>query len=190
MNLALTVPNICSSIVGTIPTIASMIDGKWPLGKPFCYAIGTLGLIFTLLRYTSVLAITVDRFGAVMCPFQYPKHGAQIAAVIFSVGILYATVPSLVYDVNVVGCYNFNQGTQMCVPQIQCNEAFCYVFNIFQALTIIVLGTVVPLILTILMFHKAKKLGTTVASGTIGNVEMVDPGAAEVRSRNIRASSP
>ena len=75
----------------------------------------------------------------------------------------------------------------MCVPQIQCNEAFCYVFNIFQALTIIVLGTVVPLILTILMFHKAKKLGTTVASGTIGNVEMVDPGVAEVRSRNIRA---
>ena len=90
MNLALTVPNICSSIVGTIPTIASMIDGKWPLGKPFCYAIGTLGLIFTLLRYTSILAITVDRFGAVMCPFQYPKHGAKIAAVIFSVGIYYS----------------------------------------------------------------------------------------------------
>ena len=45
----------------------------------------------------------------------------------------------------------------------------------------------VPLILNIIMFHKAKKLRTTVACGTIGNVEMVTPGSAETRSQDIRA---
>ena len=44
-----------------------------------------------------------------------------------------------------------------------------------------------PLILNIIMFHKAKTFRTTVACGTIASVEIVGPGDDETKEQNIRA---
>ena len=187
INLVLTASNICTVVIGNIPNIAAVINGGWPFGKPFCYAIGTVIYFLVLLRYTFILAITVDRFGAVMYPFQYPQHSTKVVAAIFTVGCLFGAVSSLVLDANIAGCYNFDQSAQVCTFLYDCSEVWCYVYVTFQILTVASFGIVAPLILNILMFHKAKKLRSTVACGTIGNVQMVAPyGSTDKRSSQLQ----
>ena len=187
VNVFLAISNIGRSVAANTTSIASVINGGWPFGKPFCYATGTIGLFLQLLRFTYVLAITVDRFGVVMYPFQYPKHSAKVTALVFTIGSLYGVALPLLISGNFFGCYKIVQFAQMCLFQIYCNEIWCYAFVIVQLLTIISLGIVVPLVLNIIMFYKAKKLRTTVTCGTIGNVDIVGPGVNDIQDQNMRA---
>ena len=141
LNLVLTISNICSCAISYTPSIASVINGAWPFGKSFCYVIGTIALFLTLLRFTFILAITVDRFGAVMYPFQYPKHSTKITAVIFTVGSLYGAVASLVFDANDVGCYNLDRFDNLCTFR-DCHETWCYFYISIQAVIVFSFGIV------------------------------------------------
>ena len=168
INLVLTVSNILYSVVTNVPSI--VIHGGRSLGIPACYTIEAMSYFFGLLRYAFILAITVDRFGAVMYPFQYPKHSTKVATVIITIGSLNGAIVSI------------------CIHLLQCEsfKNFCYVYNSLEIVMIFSYGIVVPLILNIIMFHKVKKLRTTVPCGTIENVEMVAPGSTETRSQDIR----
>ena len=170
MCLVLTVSNICYSVIFSTFYLASLIYGEWPLGKTWCYVDGTILLFFALLRFTFILAVTVDRFGGVMYPFQFPQHSSKVAAVIFTVGGLHSAITSLLFNFKYFGCYRFQNF--ICVHQINCAERLCYVYIILQLLLVISSGIVAPLILNIIMFYKAKKLRTTVACGTIANVDI------------------
>ena len=175
------------SLLTFLTSHAAVIYGGWPFGKPFCYAIGTVHYFLVLLRYIFVLAITVDRFGAVMYPYRYPQHSTKVVAAIFTVGSLFGAVSSLVLDANIAGCYNFDKSSQICTFLYDCSGVWCRVYVTLHILTVASFGIVAPLILNILMFHKAKNLRSTVACGTIGNVQMVDSqGAAEIRSRQLQ----
>ena len=189
INLVLTASNICAVVIAFLPNIAAVINGGWPFGKPFCYAIGTAIYFLVLLRYIFILAITLDRFGAVMYPYRYPQHSTKVVAAIFTVGCLFGAVSSLVLDANVAGCYNFDGSAQICTFRYDCSEVWCYVYVILHLLTVVTFGIVAPLILNILMFHKGKQLRSTstVACGTIGTVQMVDPhGAVDIRSSQLQ----
>ena len=187
INLVLTASNICTVVFTFLPNIATVIYGGWPFGKPFCYVIGTVIYFLALLRYIVVLAITVDRFGAVIYPFQYPQHSTKVVAAIFTVGCLYSAVSSLVLDANIAGCYNYDGSAQICAFLYNCSDVWCYVHVTLHILTVASFGIVAPLILNIVMFHKAKTLRSTVACGTIGNVQMVAPyEAADKRSSQLQ----
>ena len=168
--LVLTVSNICYSVIFSTFYLASLIYGEWPLGKTWCYVDGTILFFLALQRFTFILAITVDRFGAVMYPFQFPQHSSKVAAVIFTVGGLHSAITSLLFNFNFIGCYNFYH--YVCVYRVNCTERLCYVYTILQVLLVISSGIVAPSILNTIMFYKAKKLRTTVACGTIGNVDI------------------
>ena len=182
INLVLTVSNICYSVVRFV--FETMISGGWTFGRPFCYAAGATEFFFALLRMTFILAITVDRFGEVMLPFKYPRHSVKVAAVIFAVGSVYSVGTSLVLAVNAFGCYDHHQDGGKCTFP----RCLCSAYNILQAFTIILLGVIVPLILNVVMFYKAKKLRNTVVvtCGTIGNVT-TGYSAEDRRSQDIRA---
>ena len=185
INLVFTISNICTGVVGYIPGIASVINGGWPFGKSFCYAVGTINLFLAFLRFTFILAFTVDRFTAVMYPFQYPQHSAKVAAIIFIVGGMYSAVISLLLNANLFGCYNLDKPFQVCNFVINCTKTVCYIFIVIQVLVIVSFGIVAPFVLNIVMFYKSKRLQTTIACGTIENL---NPGTAIDRRRNIRTT--
>ena len=119
--------------------------------------------------YIRIIAITVDRFGTVLYPFEYPRHSTMIMIIIFAVGSLYGAATSLLLVANSIGCYNVDKYDQICNFQINCSEIWCYVLVLLE----VSFGIVVPLILNIMMFYKAKKLRSTIHVGTI---VMVGPG--------------
>ena len=188
LNLVLTVTNICFTALSNIPNIASVLNGGWPLGKVFCYVDGTVLYFLALSRHAFLLAITVDRFGLVMYPFSFPRHRSKTAAVILVVGVLYSAAVAIVFNANIVGCYNFDQNNQLCLLELDCGDIWwCYSFNVIVGTIISSFGVVIPFILTAIMFYKAKKLRTVVACGMIDRVEIGGPGSTEIRSPDTRA---
>ena len=188
--LTLAISNICYTFVAEVSRIAAVINGGWPLGKQFCLAIGTVTLFLALLRYIILLAITVDRFGSLVYPFRYPRHSTKVAAAILIIGSLYVAIVVLGYNANIVGCYNFDQSSQICTLRLSsgCSEIWCRVYGTFQLFTLLVFGVAVPLILNTVIFYKAKKHRQAIAdcgkSGTVGGTEMV---AMDLRSLHTRA---
>ena len=188
--LGLTISNICYSVVANISRAVSVINGGWPLGKQFCLAIGTVTLFLALLRYIILLAITVERFGSLVYPFRYPRHSTKVAAAILIIGSLYVAIVVLGYNANIVGCYNFDQSSQICTLRLSsgCSEIWCRVYGNFQLFTLLCFGVAVPLILNTVIFYKAKKHRQAIAdcgkSGTVGGTEMV---AMDLRSLHTRA---
>ena len=164
-----------NSVLTSTHGFAAAIVGARRLGKPLCYTFGTINYCAVLLRFTCVLAITVDRFVTVMYPFRYSRHRTKVAAIIFIVGGLHSVVSPLVFDTNLVGCYNLDPSGLTCMPQISCKGIYCYAFIILQAFIILSFGIVTPMVLNIVMFYKAKKLRTSISCGTIGDIEMGGP---------------
>eukprot|EP00731_Ephydatia_muelleri_P006392 Em0003g640a len=188
LNLVLTVTNICFSALSNIPNIASVVNGGWPLGKVFCYVDGTMNFFLAISRHAFLLAITMDRFGLVMYPFSFRRHRSKTAAVILLVGVLYSAAVSIVFNANVVGCYNFDQNGQLCLFKVDCSDIWwCYSFNVLAWFVVYFFGVVVPFILTAIMFYKAQKIRTAVACGMIDRVEIGGPGPTEIRSPDTRA---
>ena len=187
VNLVLTVSNICYSIVRCIFYIIAVINGEWPLGKPSCYVVGTIQIFLALLRYTFILAFSMDRFGTVMFPFKYPTHSTKVSAVIITVGSVYGAAISLVFCTSIFGCYNLDGFDYMCTFQVHCSEIYCYVYIVLNIIIIITSGILIPLVLNMLVFYKAIKLRTTVACGTIGNVEISGSCEDSTKRQDIRA---
>lgn len=156
-NLILTVSNICYSIVANTSSFAAVTSGGWPFGKPFCYVAGATSLFLSLLRYTSLLAITADRFGSVMYPFHYPRIGAKLLVVTLILGGLCCILVPLGFLVNLTGCFNFDQATQACIFEMLCHEIWCKLYLIFLTFVIVFFGVVLPLVLNAIMLYKAKK---------------------------------
>ena len=189
--LGLTIPNICYSVVTNIFRIAAVINGSWPLGKKFCQAVGTANLFFGLLRYTVLLAITVDRFGSLMYPFRYPRHSAKVVTAICIIGSLFVTTTALGYNANIVGCYNFDQSSQTCTFRLRgCSEIWCRLYAVFQLFTLLFFGVALPLVLNMVIFYKAKKQRQAIAAdcgsaGTLGGTEMVATDLGSLHTRAI-----
>eukprot|EP00731_Ephydatia_muelleri_P001979 Em0001g1979a len=191
INLVLTISNICYNVVANIVSIASLTSGRWPFGKSLCYVSGMMILFLALLRYTFLLAITVDRFGSVMYPFRYPRQSTKVVAAVFTIGGLFCAVVALAFGEHSVGCYNFDQYTQRCRSFASCSEIWCHVYISLVVLIIVAFGVVVPFVLSCLLFCKAKKHRQRIACGsemgTFGNVQMVgSAGATTVTSEDDR----
>ena len=167
--LVLTVSNICYSVLFSTFYLASVFKGEWPFGKTICSVVGTVHFFLALLRFAFMLAFTVDRFCGILYPFRFPHHRSKVAAVIFTVGVIHSAITSVLFNFNFIGCYNFEH--YQCIPQVICSNALCYNLIILQVLMIISSGILAPLILNIIMFYRAKKLRSTVAFGTIANVD-------------------
>ena len=118
-----------------------------------------------LWRLTVTLALTVHRFGTVVCPFRYPRHSTKVAAVIFTVGSVYsvAMAASLALAVNSFDYCSRRQDDGKCTFP----GCLCTVYYIILTVTVI-LCIVVPLILNVVLFYKVKQL----TCGTIGNVKI------------------
>ena len=191
ISLVLTISNICYSVITNIPSMASVINGQWPFGKPLCYTIGTINFFLALLRHVVLLALTVDRFGSVMYPFHYPRHSTKAMAVIFAIGSLYCAAVSLGFDAHFAGCYNFDENAHCCRCFANCSEIWCNIYYFLLVLITVSFGVVVPFVLSCLMFCKANKHRQRIAcgneSGTFGNVERVSSDAITYRSQDRRA---
>ena len=142
----LTVLNINYSVVRFVFELVPVIsEEEWTPGRTFCYAAGATQTCFALLRFTFILAITVERFGVVMCPFKYPQRSTKVAAATFAVGSVYSVLTSLAVAVDAFHCDSRNRDNDIF------SRSLCTVYNVLQGFMIALSGIVVPLILKVVV---------------------------------------
>lgn len=136
--------------------VVSAIANQWLLGEVLCNLWGSFYLGLNMIRRLLLTAFILDRFCNIFLPFAYPKHRNKIVIVTIAAMYIFALVISIVpivYD-----CNAFSVATWICRFTPRCGTV-CAGLRQFTVYGIFVGFTgILPFILYIILFCKAKKL--------------------------------
>ena len=164
LSASLSIANIC---LGVFPNITSWIIGSWLLGKLSCYVLGRMEFFFSIMRYTLILTITVDRFAVVIYPFQYPRTAQKLRRYLHRLVVCTAQshVPGVRCKRRGLLKSWRDRSSMRSLRKMLRNVLLCLRHRA-SAHAIMTFGIVAPFIL-IVMFYKVKQLNTAVTCGTI-----------------------
>ena len=137
--------------------LTSIIAGSWPFGEALCAIVGFIVQLTGLTRTFLMLVLVIDRFLTVFSPFLYPRYDSKIIVClsllswIASILLLIPPFPGL------LDCYTFLSTSWICNLSSSCNRKCVAFINIYFGLIIAPL-TILPLILYIILYCKAKKI--------------------------------
>lgn len=159
-------------LVLCLPLAMGTLYGRVLILAPvLCYVVACVKLFVNFLRFMMMFVHTLDRFCSVFLPFSYARYGRRFCACLSAAAwisaILAASVPFA------IDCYGYQPTFGFCMIQPFCSrmcKAFAYVF----ACVMITFGGIIPTLLYILMFLKAREMakrntGSLQVSGTTPN---------------------
>ena len=143
-------------IFGLPVSVASLLVGARDVhNASSCSAVGFIVLLFNGVRFTMMFILCTDRFCAVFAPFYYSSRpGAVLTTLPFAVWgiwIVLAVVPLG------IDCYGYEPTTGFCIMQSYCSSA-CNVYRFTTLSAMTLLGSVIPMILYLMLFCKARRL--------------------------------
>ena len=139
-----------------VVNLVSAIANGWLFGEHFCAFIGFVILIMASMRTFLMFIFVIDRFLSVFLPFSYPKHKVKVAVSLsvlcwpLSIILNAAMLPGL------LNCYRFNALSWTCFFSSKCSGNCSAFIAVYLSLIVIPI-TVLPIILYIALFCKAKK---------------------------------
>ena len=160
--------------------LTSIIAGSWPFGEALCAVVGLIVQLTGLTRTFLMLVLVVDRFLSIFSPFLYPKYNSKIIVCLSLLSWIASILLSISPLPGLLDCYTFTPVGWICTISSSCNGK-CIVFvNIYFGLIVAPL-TILPLILYIILYCKAKKIKNSSAAVS-GNPS---EGEAKRRERQI-----
>ncbi len=145
------------TIIATLISTVGALAGKWTMGPEFC----SISLFFLHIlrhsRYWMMFVFVTDRFCSVFFPFSHKRYQQKIAVALslmaWSISFLFAVLP-LILD-----CEVFSRITWYCTGGNGCtNRQYCQWSRIVTTLITNIVGSLLPLIMYIILFVKAKKM--------------------------------
>ena len=136
--------------------LVSAIANRWLFGEHFCAFVGFVVLIMASMRTFLMFIFVIDHFLSVFLPFSYTKHKVKVVVSlsvlcwVLSFAIQAAMLPGL------LGCYHFSTLSWSCGFSSQC-RGNCSIFIAVYLYLILIPITVLPIVLYIALFCKAKK---------------------------------
>ena len=150
------------AIITTPIVIASAQAGEWILGLHFCYISGAINAFLRKMRSLIMFVLVFDRFCTVFKPFHYPSKRTKVVLPLCCLALLI-----LVADITVTlfkGCYGFDNIGYFCVNRNGCKDPeLCDTYNRAVEITVVVIGSVIPLIMYIILFLKSRRVRNRVA---------------------------
>ena len=146
----------------------SSVANKWILGEHVCAFVGAVFFTATTVRTAILLVFVIDRFFSVFCPFAYPKHQKKVAVILSISSWLFACLIGLlgfIFD-----CINFKNDTFICSFSSTCNSK-CSIITVFVQGAFASPATILPVILYIILFIKARKAKKAMVRGKTSEPE-------------------
>ena len=140
--------------------LITSIANRWVFGEHFCAINGFFLLSSYLVRSFLMLVFVIDRFLLVFFPFSYPKHQLGITVSLFLASWLTGEAISIIFLPNIMDCYAFAQDFLLCGLGPTCSDQCSYISHIVLSITGVPV-TVLPVILYIILYIKAKKARKT-----------------------------
>ena len=138
-----------------ITAVITSIAYHWLFGEIMCGIIGAGVLSLAMAKLLVLLIFVVDRFLSVFVPYGYPKHQKVVLAFLclaaWSISLV-ALVIGFILD-----CYEFISHTFWCYLNASCSKS-CAVFLGVVDVVILIPANIIPVVLYVMLFIKAKKL--------------------------------
>ena len=148
-NLAFTIPVLSTS------TVAALQD-DWTLGEDTCHFVAFCNEHLQTQRWLLTAVLVIDRALTISKPLKYEKHGAKVVAVLSLISLFVGLLAGIIPRIAVSECEEFSSFLNSCYFfSIMIPGCSTYTIIIVSALFLI--GGVLPFILYLWMFCKARK---------------------------------
>lgn len=162
----LNIVNILTSVV-YLNGFVNIVANGWVFGEYACAISGMFLFIMSAVRLLLMFEFVVNRFLFVFMPFRYPKSHGKVLFVLPCIIWVGSLLASLSVLPPILDCVRFSSATFLCTTTTKCGLD-CSLFIITSYIFITLPCTVVPTILYILLYVKARKLKKATATVTDG----------------------
>ena len=169
--LQLVIADLVTSLLTTPLTVANIFSKRWALEKTSCVLGGFVLKLGLHSRSWLMFTFVTDRFCTVFFPFTYFKHRNKIVTALslgaWTIALIFSIVTTS------LDCVGFSRATWYCSAGGGCtNPDACALFRSILIPLSYTWGSLIPLIMYIILFVKAKKLKNRVSPlGSDGTLE-------------------
>ena len=161
--LQVMVVNLVNLTFRIVPVLITTTTEKWLFGEHMCAILGCISLITIISRTMLMLVLVIDRFLTVSMPFSLPKHHHKIMWSVIVISWTISVLYSVAFVPGLLDCYTFVPSRWRCLVSPSCSYPCVIAINIAQYV-IIVPCCVVPLLLYIVLFLKARRFQNVIPS--------------------------
>jgi hypothetical protein len=148
----------------------SVMVGEWRLGDGFCQFIAFSTQMFQNQRWLLTTVLVIDRALTINRPLRYERHGAKIVLILSIVALIAGFLNGIVLYTALRSCIGFIPGISVCYIYYVNSNRRCGQYLSGSTTIVLLLGGVLPFILCLWMFYKAKKARMQVAP-SINNLD-------------------
>ena len=153
--LQLIVPNLIFSVTVLPFMFVTAILREWHFGQVMCQVLGSIHDMVITSRYLIIFVLTIDRVIAVFYPFFHLQYGGRISIFNSTVAWILTLTRSVTSLEGVLNCTKYLPVFKMCSGAPFCSKIY-QIHTVTSALILIIFGVVIPFILYVILFSKAK----------------------------------
>ena len=172
MNLGLVIAELILSAIWLIQVIAYSIAGRWQLGKDGCIHFGMILVWMLYVRWCEIAVVTLDRFLAVVLPFE--KYKMFHKRFLVAATILAWVLPVLLVIPSVFGFGRLSFRPQLSACAVYCErKPSCIGYYMILFLAFQIIGGVLPFVLYATLYCIGRRKRTqALTTNTPNNIEL------------------
>ena len=140
--------------------------GQWTLGDGFCQFIAFNNQMFQSQRWLLTAVLVIDRALTINRPLKYEKHGTRVVLILSAVALAAGFLNGIILPSILQSCIGYVPGIKTCFFRYLTSNRSCGLYLSSSTTTLVLLGGVLPFILYIWMFYKAKKVQAQIVPST------------------------
>ncbi len=180
--LQITASHIVFSITVLVTVCVTSFAEEWILGDVVCQIVGPLHDMWVAQRFFFTLVLTLDRAFTLFLPFHYGPHSKKVSIFMSLVAWFFTVNRVSVVMKFGLDCYTYVPSFKTCTA-VNCSDA-CQVFILTYSALFILSGAVLPFLIYLVVFSKAKK-----ARRSIRRLSITPLGGLEDRQRVQQANT-
>lgn len=158
-SLSLILADIFWGLCYHFPALVSASAAGWQFGNTGCSVFGLLSIEFLLTRWLVMAVVCIDRFCTVRFPFSYAKYSKCILVVLITTAWILPFIFAFLPAISKLSQGVFRPNIPTCL--YSCESPVCQLYYGVVVSFSFVIGAIVPTILYIWLYRKARLLRPT-----------------------------
>ena len=157
LTLQLNIIHLIFSLTVLPTMIGSAFAGYRVYTFTYCSTVGSIHDIYITVKFCLTLVMTLDRVFIIYMPYFYYKHGVKIGAVMSLAAWLVSIIRVVTLLAGPLDCYAYIPLFKVCTGVGSCSKA-CLIHTLFFSTILAVFGMILPFIMYIILFCKARAM--------------------------------
>ena len=193
VSMSMVVADLLFTLFYTLQVIVTTLNKRWVFGDLGCSIFGFMASALLCIRWLIVSLLCLDRFLTVRFPFSYKRRGKYILITLTTLAWVLPLLAATIPPASGLAAYGLQENQPVCLPI--CTSLPCRLYLFLVYTTVYILGSIVPIVLYLLLYCKARKLrtSTSLALGRLttqvaGGVAVSQPISEQTVNRDKHAT--